>query len=350
MKVYDLGLQPKLDSMLCFHALAHLGREGLMLVSPATTIACVGYFQDTREVIDLDFCLRNGLEVMRREVGGGATLLDSSQVFYQVILRKDNALVPPTVDGVYRKFSQPAVDAYGDLGVEVSFRPVNDLVTREGCKIAGEGGADIGPCIAFVGGILLDFDYELMPKILKVPDEKFRDKFYKSLAENLTTLRRETGRLVPREEVTAALKRRFEEVLGPFEEAPLDDELRAKMLELETRFRSHEFLFRKIRKPAARETRVRGGVRFVDGIHKAPGGLLSCYAELAEEVIGDVSITGDFTMVPRAGLEGLEAAIVGAPYEPRPVGDAIEDFYGKSNLDTPGVEPEHYLAALGLGG
>ncbi|MDI6808628.1 MAG: hypothetical protein QME66_06575 [Candidatus Eisenbacteria bacterium] len=50
MKVYDLGLQPGLDSMLPFHALAHLGREGLILVSPASTIACVGYFQDTNRV------------------------------------------------------------------------------------------------------------------------------------------------------------------------------------------------------------------------------------------------------------------------------------------------------------
>jgi lipoate-protein ligase A len=350
MKVYDLGLQPKLDSMLCFHALAHLGREGLMLVSPAPTIACVGYFQDTREVIDLDFCLGSGLEVMRREVGGGATLLDSNQIFYQVILRRDNPLVPPTVDGVYRKFSQPAIEAYGDLGVEVSFRPINDLVTKDGRKIAGEGGADIGPCMVFVGGVLLDFDYELMPRILKVPDEKFRDKFHKSLAENLTTLRRETGRLVPREEVVAALKDRFADVLGPLQEAPLDDELRAKMRELEARFRSDEFLFRKIRKPAARETRVREGVRFVDGVHKAPGGLLSCYTEIVEDVIGDVSITGDFTMVPRAGLEELEGVIVGAPYERRPVGEAIEDFYGRNKVDTPGVEAQHYLAALGLAG
>lgn len=350
MEVYDLGLRPKLDAMLCFHALAHLGREGLMLVSPASTIACVGYFQDTREVIDLDFCLKNGLEVMRREVGGGATLLDSSQVFYQLILRKENALVPPTVDGVYRKFSEAPIKTYGDLGVEVSFRPINDLVTRDGRKIAGEGGADIGRCMVFVGSIIMDFDYELMPNILKVPDEKFRDKFHKSLSENLTTLRRETGRLVPREEVVGALKRRFGEVLEPLREAPLDDELRAKMRELETRFRSDEFLFRKIRKPVARETRVREGVRFVDGIHKAPGGLLSCYAEVVEDVIDGVSITGDFTMVPRAGLEGLEGAIVGAPYEPRPVSDAIENFYSKTHVDTPGVEAGHYLAALGLAG
>jgi lipoate-protein ligase A len=202
--------------------------------------------------------------------------------------------------------------------------------------------------MVFVGGVLLDFDYELMPRILKVPDEKFRDKFYKSLAENLTTLRRETGRLVPREEVVAALKDRFAELLGPLTEAPPDDELRAKMRELEARFRSEEFLFRKIRSPAARETRVREGVRFVDGVHKAPGGLLSCYAGVVEDVIDDVSITGDFTMVPRASLEELEGVIVGAPYERRPVNDAIEDFYGRSHVDTPGVEPEHYLAALGL--
>lgn len=348
MEVYDLGLRPKLESMLCFHALGHLGREGLVLVSPASAIACVGYFQDAREVIDLDFCARRGLEVMRREVGGGAVLLDAGQVFYNLVLRKDNPLVPKTVDRVYRKFSQPAIEAYGDLGVEVSFRPINDLVTKDGRKIAGEGGADIGPCMAFVGSIIMDFDYELMPKILKVPDEKFRDKFYKSLSENLTTLRRETGRLVPRAEAVAALKRRFAEVLGPLQEAPLDDELRAKMCELEARFRSDEFLFRKIRRPAARETRVREGVRFVDGVHKAPGGLLSCYAEVVEDAIGAVSITGDFTMVPRAGLEGLEGAMVGAPYERRPVRGAIEDFYRRSGADTPGVAADDYLVALGL--
>jgi hypothetical protein len=46
----------------------------------------------------------------------------------------------------------------------------------------------------------------------------------------------------------------------------------------------------------------------------------------------------------------LEGAIVGAPYERRPVSDAIDDFYSRSNADTPGVEAEHYLAALGLAG
>ena len=43
--------------------------------------------------------------------------------------------------------------------------------------------------MVFVGGILLDFDYQAMSKILKVPDEKFRDKVFKSMKENLTTMK-----------------------------------------------------------------------------------------------------------------------------------------------------------------
>ena len=34
---------------------------------------------------------------MRREVGGGAVLLDEGQVFYNLVLRRDNPLVPATV-------------------------------------------------------------------------------------------------------------------------------------------------------------------------------------------------------------------------------------------------------------
>lgn len=300
--------------------------------------------------MDVDFCRHAGLEVMRREVGGGAVLLDQGQVFYQLVLRRDNPLVPKTVEGVYRKFSEAPIAVYKRFGVDVSFRPINDLVTRDGRKIAGEGGADIGPCMVFVGSIIMDFNYELMPRILIVPDEKFRDKVHKSLTENLTTLRRETGRLVDRDAVVGALKEEFAALLGPMEEATIDAELVRKMRELEARYRADEFLFRKIRsKRPAREVRIREGVRFIDGVHKAPGGLLSCYAQVVEDVIADASITGDFTMIPKNALEPLERAVVGAPYRAGPVKIAVEEYYHAHKVETPGVTPEDYVAAFGLG-
>jgi lipoate-protein ligase A len=117
---------------------------------------------------------------MRREVGGGATYLDENQIFYQLIWKKDNPKFPKAIDEIYPWFSQAPVETYGAFGIEAEFRVVNDILTRGGRKIAGEGGGNIGDCMVFVGGILLDFDYRAMSRILKVPDEKFRDKVYKT--------------------------------------------------------------------------------------------------------------------------------------------------------------------------
>jgi lipoate-protein ligase A len=348
MRFYNPGALPGQASMLVFHAMAHLGREALIIVSPGETLVSVGYFQDAAEVVDLGFCRTAGIPVMRREIGGGATLLDGDQVFYQVVLRRDNPLVPRGIDALYRRFTEPAVATYRDLGIETEFRPINDIVTAEGRKIAGEGGGDVGDCIVFVGGILLDFDYETMARILRVPDEKFRDKIHKTMEENLTTVLRETGTRPPREEVEKLLIKNFEKVLGPLEPAGLDDELTAKMAELEERMTGDEFLFRKIRKSRAREIRVSEGVRFVDGTHKAPGGLISVFAEVVEGKLESISITGDFTCAPKDALVELERCLAGVAFDPGAVAGAVEAFYEETGTETPGVAVGDILTAFGL--
>ncbi len=348
MQVYNPGVLPGLGSMTIFHALAHLGRECLDIVTPGQTYVCVGYFQDAEEVVDLDYCRANDIPVIRREVGGGAVLLNGDQVFYHVILRRDNPLAPRDINALYRRFTAPVVETYRELGVETEFRPINDVVTTDGRKIAGEGGADIGDCIVFVGAILLDFDYETMVRVLRVPDEKFRDKMYKTLEENLTTVLKETGVKPPREEVEKLLIKNFEKVLGPLEPAELDEELHAKMAELGKKMTGDEFLFRKIRKSPAREIRVREGVRFVEGTHKAPGGLISVFAEVVEDKLESVSITGDFTCTPKDALGELERRLAGVAFDPAAVAGAIKTFYEETGTQTPGVAVGDLLEALGL--
>ena len=59
--------------------------------------------------------------------------------------------------------------------------------------LSGTGAGEIGDCIVFVGNLILDFDYDTMSKVLKIPDEKFRDKIKKTIEDNLSTIRRELG-------------------------------------------------------------------------------------------------------------------------------------------------------------
>ncbi len=217
--------------MLIFHALAQMGIEALVIVSPKSPLVSIGYFQDAAQEVDLQYCKESKIPFMRREVGGGATYLDENQIFYQLIWRKDNPKFPKAIHDIFPWFSEAPVETYRTFGIQAEFRAINDITTSEGRKIAGEGGGNIGECMVFVGGILLDFDYKTMSRILKVPDEKFRDKVYKTMEENLTTMKRELGSIPLRQDVVAVLKEKFEKMVGKFDPASLISEILEKMRE-----------------------------------------------------------------------------------------------------------------------
>jgi len=298
MYLFDLGKLPGQQAMLVFHALARMGIEALVIVSPKTPLVSIGYFQDAAQEVDLNYCRESGISCMRREVGGGTTYLDENQIFYQLIWKKDHPGFPRAIDEIYPWFSQAAVETYGEFGIETEFRVINDILTKRGKKIAGEGGGNIGDCMVFVGGILLDFDYQAMSRILKVPDEKFRDKVYKTMEENLTTMKRELGMTPSREEVVAVLKEKFEKRIGKFTPASLNSEILEKMEQLEAWMTSDEFLLKKTpRIPVG--VKIREGVEVVYGLHKARGGLIRTAETISEERIENITTSGDLTSFPK---------------------------------------------------
>jgi len=337
MYLFDLGKLPGQQSMLAFHALARMGIEALVIVSPKDPLASIGYFQDAAQEVDLKYCRESRIPFMRREVGGGATYLDENQIFYQLIWKKDNPKFPRAIDEIYPWFSQAPVETYRAFGIEAEFRVVNDIITRGGKKIAGEGGGNIGDCMVFVGGILLDFDYRAMSKILKVPDEKFRGKVYKTMEENLTTMKRELGMIPSREEVIAVLKEKFEQRVGKTTPAPLNSEILEKMGQIETWMTSDEFLLKKTpRIPIG--VKIREGVEVVYGLHKARGGLIRTAEAISEERIEDITISGDFTFFPKEQLVGLEESLEKVSLEEEQITESVEAYYEEKEIESPGVE------------
>lgn len=85
MYLFDLGERPWDESMLIFHALSRMGIEALNVVSPKTPFISIGYFQDAKLEVDIEYCKKENLPIFRREVGGGTVYLDRNQIFYQVI-------------------------------------------------------------------------------------------------------------------------------------------------------------------------------------------------------------------------------------------------------------------------
>lgn len=346
MNLIKLNKLPGQDSMLIFHVLARIGYEGLVIISPSKPLASVGYFQDAEKEIDLDFCENAGIPVMRREVGGGATYLDGNQIFYQMIWNRKNPKFPNNVGKIFEVLSGPACETYQKFGINASFRAENDIITDKGKKIAGEGGGDIGDSMVFVGGILLDFDYKTMSRVLKVPDEKFRDKIYKSMEENLTTMKRELGEIPPREDIKRVLAESFEKLTGKLEAIELDDETIRKMRELEKIFTSDEFLFKKTpRMPQG--VKIREGIEILYGLYKTKGGLIRTAEEIENKKrIRDIVVSGDFNLFPKNGLNEVENALKNREFDEETIQKEVIKVYDKEKIESPGVEPKDFAKTI----
>lgn len=345
MLLFDLGKLPGQQSMLIFHALARMGVEALVIVSPMSPLVSIGYFQDAEQEVDLQYCRESAIPFVRREVGGGATYLDENQIFYQLIWRKDNPRFPKAIYDIFPWFSEAPVETYRTFGIQAEYRTINDIITKEGRKLAGEGGGNIGECMAFVGGLLLDFDYKAMSRILKVPDEKFRDKIFKTMGENLTTMKRELGGIPSRDEVVAVLKERFEKKLGKFAQASLNSEILEKMKQLESWMTSEEFLYKKTPK-IPKGVKIREGVEIFYGLHKARGGLIRAAEEISEKKIEDITLSGDFTFYPKEYLKGLEESLKKVPLEENQIVERVEDYYEEKGIESPGVESKDFALTI----
>jgi len=346
MRVYDLGDVPWLHSQLVYHALPRLGMEGLVLVTPAEPYVCIGYHQDVDQEVDLPACQKMGIPVFRREVGGGAVYLDGRQIFYQVVLLRDHPLARADRTEFYRRLLAPVVQVYRELGVAADYRRVNDIVTASGRKISGTGAGEIGQGVVLVGNVLEDFDYERMVRVLRVPDEKFRDKVHKSLKENLTTLRRELGAVPPRKEILRLLQREFEEVLGPLEEGALPAQVWEEVDRLARTHTTTEWFHRMRRRPKPRRVKIAGDAHVVQRVHKAPGGLIRATLEVQRGRIASLDLSGDFFVYPPGALAELEERLVGLPLSE--VVEAVAGFYAEGRVESPGVAPEDWTAALGV--
>lgn len=334
-------------SQALYHAAAYLQHEALIILRPATPYVCIGFHQDAEQEIDLAFTRDHGIPVFRREVGGGAVYLDGGQLFFQLILRKDRPEVPENKAELYRKFLGPVIETYREFGMPAEYKPVNDILAN-GRKVSGTGAAEINDMVILVGNFILDFNYEMMSKCLRVPDEKFRDKVFKTLQENLGTFLRETGQIPETRALGDALRRRYEAILGKmtYKTVP-DPELVAKAEELQAERCTPEWLFANDRRrPEARQVKIREGVYVIQNMLKTPGGLIRVTAVNEDGKLHDVHISGDFFFYPAEDLAGLEQSLNGVAADAASVAGVVAQFYARRSIESPGVQPEDFARVL----
>ena len=193
----------------------------------------IGYFQSMEEEVDVEACNKRGISYVRRRTGGGAVYHDrDGELTYSLIINEDHRLISRDFQKTYETLCSGLVLGLRLLGIPAEFKPINDMIV-EGKKISGNAQTRGMNVVHQHGTILRQVDPSLMFAVLKVPNEKIRDKMIKSAEERVTSTNSFLKRGVDFEELKEALIKGFEESfqikLVPTESLQFEEQLAAKL-------------------------------------------------------------------------------------------------------------------------
>ncbi|MFB0563316.1 MAG: lipoate--protein ligase [Candidatus Lokiarchaeia archaeon] len=353
-RLLDLDALPAIDTQVIYEAVGlarskNLVPDTLILCYPESPLVCVGYHQELEKEIDYSFCKSQGIPVVRRILGGGAVYLDQGQLFYQIVVDKKNPKIPISIKDFFRRLLEAPTKTYQDLGIPAQYKPINDIEV-DGKKISGNGAGTVDNIVNIMtGNIIMDFNFEMMVRILKVPSEKFRDKVAKSLEERMTTIKRELGYDVPLERIKSLLIKNYEETLDiKLQRGILTDWEKGTLSDLRKKYVSREWLYLSfLRHPdLARKVKISRTASVSESSYKAPGGLIRVILRIDKNRIKEIMFSGDFFIYPQDKLSELEKNLTGVLTNTEKIGKIIQTFYEKEKVETPGITSEDFLTAI----
>lgn len=172
-------------------------------------VVYLGYHQYVGDEINAGFCSRNNIGIVRRVLGGGCGFCDENQLLYSVVGR-EGGIIPNDIQSAYTKVLGGVVNALETLGAVGEIDTARNAVYSKGRKISGNAQGRFEGAVLINGSLLLDFDFELMDKVLKNPTKNLRPVV--SAKEGMITLK-EMG-ITDIDYVKRALRQGFEKALG----------------------------------------------------------------------------------------------------------------------------------------
>ncbi|WP_051180933.1 DUF116 domain-containing protein [Thermithiobacillus tepidarius DSM 3134] len=197
VRVWDSGLRAGSENLaldrqwLHEHALGNC--SNLLRFHRYQPSASVGRHQALDRELRLDYCRRQGIEVLRRPSGGGALYQDAGQLALSLIIPRPPAWHGGDMGTMLQAFCRGLARGLRRLGLAAAFKAPNDLEVG-GRKLASAFLTGEGESLLFQAFLLLEADVRCMLQALRVPTEKLSPSGLAGARERLITLGQCLGR------------------------------------------------------------------------------------------------------------------------------------------------------------
>jgi len=314
------------------------GDPVLRLYTYRSHCALIGRFQRLDAEVHRHYCDEAGIALNRRATGGGAILMGRDQLGLAITIPAGHrATRPEGVRELFRQYSRGLTDGLATLGIDTSFHRKNDLEVG-GRKLAGMGlYFDKSGGLLFHTSLLVDLDVPLMLRVLKTPFEKISDKEITTVADRLTTVRRECGNDIGLAEVRDAIRTGYQRALQlEFVPDGFTESEHEGISGLEhNRYVTPEWI----------DQTTRIAETFGYARVKTPGGLLEVHLTLTGNVTKAVYLTGDF-FAEETTVAEIERQLKRVPVTSDAIGHALEPFYRDGDDALPGVPKGRLIRAV----
>jgi lipoate-protein ligase A len=150
------------------HVGENISPETILFWRVRSPVVYLGYHQCVTDEINEDYCYDHNIGIIRRILGGGCGFCDKDQILFSVI-GKDGGIIPNDIQEAYKKVLGGVVNALSQLGAHSEIEQTRNAVYTRGRKISGNAQGRLDGAVLINGSLLLDFDFELMDKVLKNP-------------------------------------------------------------------------------------------------------------------------------------------------------------------------------------
>lgn len=204
----------------------------------------VGYFQRIDDSVNLEFLRANNIDLTRRITGGGSVYHDANgEITYSVTASISD--ISHNISESYRIICNGIIYALSEFGLKAEFAPINDVLINNK-KVSGSAQSRRKNALLQHGTLMYRTNLNMLGNSLKAPKEKLITHKVTSIFERVTTISRELGREVSKEEVINALIKGFSKALNTdFIKGQLSDREVGLAGELVSKYKSERWVFQR---------------------------------------------------------------------------------------------------------